>query len=150
MFNDNITSSDQLNQYLKNVPNFKGVIHRNQLKNKKISNNESYITNLDNKGSGSHWVAWYNSPKFDHVYYFDPFGITCPEDVKKYLKSGNKAVLMNNGQIQHINSSSCGYYCMKFIMDLSKGTAFYEFLYQFDSYPSNNNEKIINAFKNNL
>ena len=150
MFNDNITSSDQLNQYLKNVPNFKGVIHRNQLKNKKISNNESYITNLDNKGQGSHWVAWYVSPKHDYVMYFDPFGVICPEDVKRYLKSGNKAVLINNGQIQHIESSSCGYFCVKFIKDLSKGIPFYEFLYQFDAHPSNNNEKIINAFKNNL
>ena len=73
-----------------------------------------YIINLQSstEGNGTHWVALYYNPVFS--YYFDAFGFIAPMEVQNKIKP----YAYNDKQIQDLNSSSCGYYCIAFIMFL--------------------------------
>lgn len=78
--------------------------------------NGFYIVNLQssNVGNGTHWTAFYYSPK--HSYYFDAFGFVAPEEVEKKLK----LYTYNDKQIQDLKSTACGYYCIAFILFMNK------------------------------
>ncbi len=70
-----------------------------------------YIINLDKKfNSGTHWTClYYINPNYS--IYFDAFGFYPPEEIENKLKIYD----YNNEEIQNINSSSCGFYCIAFI-----------------------------------
>jgi hypothetical protein len=79
--------------------------------------NGGYIINLDNSGSaGTHWVALYidNSD----ACYWDSFGMVGPLQVLKFCK--NKHLIHNKDQIQNLNQSACGYYCIAFLHFMNK------------------------------
>jgi len=92
----------------------------------------SYYINLmdsdktDGEGNnGSHWVfakiysdedrddedSDDDSVKKCNALYFDPFGVGMPKDVANFLKPFTP-VYCNNRQIQNINTSQCGWYCI--------------------------------------
>ncbi len=79
-----------------------------------------YVVNLasntDNKG-GTHWTALYYS--YADSFYFDAFGFIAPMEVDKLLKS----YVYNTSQIQDINSSACGFYCIGFIIYMNNELA---------------------------
>ena len=72
-----------------------------------------YVVNLasnsDNNG-GTHWTTLYYSSA--DSFYFDAFGFIAPMEVDKRLKS----YVYNTSQIQDINSTACGFYCIGFII----------------------------------
>lgn len=75
-----------------------------------------YIINLQSQnslGRGTHWTTFY----FDgnkNIYY-DSFGFPAPEETEERIEP----YIFNNRDIQNINSSSCGYYCIAFIKFLN-------------------------------
>lgn len=76
-----------------------------------IKNDKYYIYNLNNSyQKGSHWVGIYKNNK--KSCYFDSFGFVCDREIEKYIKPYK----YNKYQIQDINSTSCGYYCIAFII----------------------------------
>ena len=65
---------------------------------------------------GEHWVAIYFE-KNRSCEFFDSFGI--PPDyygLNKYIDRVSRSVTYNNIQLQEMNSSSCGYYCIYYIL----------------------------------
>ena len=70
----------------------------------------------DTIGSGTHWVCYYNN------YYFDPFGMPPPLEVKKYINN----IKYNDIQYQNIKSVLCGYYCLYFLKRLNDGNKIYD------------------------
>jgi hypothetical protein len=76
----------------------------------------SYYINLQNSddGNGTHWTFAKivedddGEPK---AFYFDSFGFGMPKEVEEFLKPF-KPIPYNNRQIQNINSTVCGYYCL--------------------------------------
>lgn len=104
------------------------------------------IVNLDNIGGfGTHWVAYYNAPGHKYVYYFDSFGLPPPEEVKKYLKTSKKQIQFNTSEIQQVDSIMCGYYCIYVLKALERGDSFYDAVYSFDPFPSQENEDKIKS-----
>src|SRR5436190_13083711 len=94
----------------KNIPNFKGVFMRNELKNPR--KNESLIINLDSKkGSGTHWVAV--KKRGDKILYFDPFGIQPPKEIIRYYKT--LKVYYSTTKVQKLNATNCGKLCIQFL-----------------------------------
>jgi len=100
------------------------VVSKDELKNVPHQIGSYYINMQDsNKGEGSHWVFFRlycdeereESKKIkDYIcgaIYFDPFGIDMPKEVESYLKKF-KPIPYNNKQIQSVNSSQCGWYCL--------------------------------------
>ena len=70
----------------------------------------NYIINLDDStGPGTHWTCLI---KNNNIYfYFDSMGVIAPARICELYKP----LIYNRQQIQDINSSACGYYCIFFI-----------------------------------
>ena len=79
-----------------------------------LKHNTFFIINLDDhEGPGTHWTAFYNN--ILKSLYFDPFGFVAPLFVNYKIKP----YIYNDDDIQNINTSSCGFYCialLKFYM----------------------------------
>jgi hypothetical protein len=97
-----------------------------------IKPNRSYIVNLDNEtdldgdaNEGTHWTCFqvmdYPNGKAEAMY-FDSYGISPPEIVKKYIKKsfGITYVPYTSKDIQSMMSNACGYYCMAFLHFINK------------------------------
>ena len=110
---NNIISNIELLEILKSV-NIKinGVFTKDQIKTP--LKDGFYIINLQDSddGNGTHWVVLYKIN--DNVsFYYDSFGFPPPDNIEKIL---NKKYKYNTKQIQNINSTSCGFYCIAFII----------------------------------
>lgn len=126
---------------MKDVGAFRGVFMRDQLP-KKIKPTEYGIVNLDSStGPGTHWVCYVVDKKLPFNLYFDSFGLPPPEELVDYL-SGKK-LTYNSSQIQNIESSACGYYCVDIIKRYDKGEDIYELLYKYDQKPTMRNENLV-------
>jgi hypothetical protein len=76
-----------------------------------------YIINLQSKktnGNGTHWCVFYYDKR--KSIYLDPIGFIAPESVEKRIKP----YIYCDKQIQSIDTSSCGFYCIAFIIFLTK------------------------------
>ena len=96
-------------------------------------------SNTDNNG-GTHWTAFYYGS--DDNYYFDAFGFIAPMEVDKRLKS----YVYNTSQIQDINSTACGFYCIGFIIYMNsqknKMEGYKSFVNLFSSDTKENDKKL--------
>lgn len=75
----------------------------------------SVIYNLSKHNEeGTHFVAMIKCKR--KIIYFDSFGKTCEnKNIIQYMKKFNLPTEYNKKQIQHDNSSLCGYYCFYFL-----------------------------------
>ncbi len=96
------TSSKDLSKLLikLNISDF-DIIRKKDIYN---SNADNIIINLDDKGSGTHWVAMNKSKKL----YFDSYGKQCPETVPKDYKFHTKI-------IEGFDDRDCGQLCCLFL-----------------------------------
>jgi hypothetical protein len=111
--------------------------------------NGGYVINLDDStGVGSHWTGLY--VKDYDCCYFDPFGINPPLDVLRFCKG--KTLIINKDQIQKLDQSCCGYYCIAFLyyMHRAKGvnlrTNLFMFAKPFDLNNTTNNDNILQLY----
>lgn len=74
-----------------------------------------YVINIQNSndGNGSHWTCLLCD---DENFYFDSFGSPSPVEIQNNLKE----YFFNDKQIQNTNSSACGWFCIAFIIFMSK------------------------------
>jgi hypothetical protein len=90
-----------------------GVFSKDRLPNNLAEG--SYYVNLQNAedGNGTHWVfaKVVNTDGDLKAIWFDSFGIGLPKEVDQFLAPLNP-VAYNNRQIQDIDGSECGYYCL--------------------------------------
>ena len=98
----------------KNLP-INGIFSKDRLPSLKKG---FYIINIQNsdEGSGTHWTCLYYSN--DDSLYFDSFGFAAPMEVQQHLKNYS----YNDKQVQNIDSTACGYYCIAFIKFLHNKT----------------------------
>lgn len=139
---------------MKNEKGFRGIFTIDMLP-KKIRKFENGIINLDvSTGPGTHWVCYYNDPKYNFVEYFDPFGEYkynnriikndfLPQNILSYLNTSGKEIRYNDSFLQSPSSVRCGFYCMKYITERNKNKSPIEVLYSFTQEPSKLNEKIV-------
>jgi hypothetical protein len=103
----NIDLIDILNKT--NINNFNGVYPKDRL-NKPLKDG-FYIINLqDSGGPGTHWTALYKINDGFSLYW-DSFGFPAPENIEDIVYKYE----YNKKQIQDIDSTSCGFYCVAFI-----------------------------------
>lgn len=113
----------EIEQIMKNQPNFMGVYAKNQLEKIKPKKNMSLIFNLNNSNqSGSHWVAILNDSKMPYCEFFDSFGIRPPKNAIKFMQKTNKPIQYNNTKLQKNNSILCGFFCIEYIKNRNKQT----------------------------
>jgi hypothetical protein len=131
-----------------------GVYSKNELKDLSVEVGSYYINLQDddiiNKdgSNGTHWTLVKVYCDDDKPYlkslYFDSFGIGCPKIVNKFLEEC-KPIHCNNREIQNINSTECGLYCIAcdYALENLRDSETYEeeyekFLENFDDNPKKN------------
>jgi hypothetical protein len=136
MLSHSSTTGNELIKYAKknNIP-LRRVCFKDKL-NDEIPCHGGYIINMaDSTEHGTHWIALYLAKYGKHcqAIYFDSFGKEPPIDIMTFCKRyGVIELLVNNNQIQSINSGFCGQYCLDFLyfMTHQKGSLkerFYKF-----------------------
>ena len=118
-----------------------GIYQKDKLPNKLLDG--FIVVNLQSsvEGFGTHWCALFHSKECD--LYYDAFGFISPEAIEDKI---NKSYYYNKRDIQNINSSSCGFYCIAFIKYIqnkkNKLEAFDKFISLF-SGNTKQNEKVL-------
>ena len=102
-----------------------GVYFKDELP-KNLKYNTGYVINLQNsededgeQNEGTHWtclqVNKYPSGLIEALY-FDPYGVSPPEAVKKFVKDGcGKNLPYTQKDIQSMMNNACGWYCCAFL-----------------------------------
>ena len=138
----NTLTNNNINYILfKIVDNYKGCFMSDEGKN--IKDDSYYVYNLNNSNQkGSHWVGIYKN-KTGKSYYFDSYGFISDKEIEPYIKP----YIYNKKQIQDINSSSCGYYCIAFIIFMKfTNNNFDDFIKMFNKENFKLNEFILYQF----
>lgn len=80
-----------------------------------LPKNGNYIINMaDNADTGSHWTCFVI--RNNQCVYWDSFGEIYPNSVKKFVgKNPNIQLYYNTDHIQHLESTTCGFYCLAFL-----------------------------------
>lgn len=103
--------SDEVEEILHNagVKNFGGVFSKDRLPTK-LKNNWWYIINLQNhdEGEGTHFTCFKYGKSIE---YYDSYGFPPPLQILK-LERKIGDIKWSNKQIQDINSTACGWYCI--------------------------------------
>ena len=104
-----------------------------------------FIYNLEpSYMSGSHWVATYVQDKV--INYFDSFGLPPFQEIVNHAKKKNLTLLHQSDQIQNINTTTCGYFCLYFLNEMNKGKTYFDLLKVFDIHNTMKNEKFIERY----
>ena len=103
-----------------------------------------FIYNLEpSYMNGSHWVSTY--VKDNVINYFDSFGLPPFQEIVDHAKKKNLTLLHQNQQIQHLNTTTCGYFCLYFLNEMHKGVDYFDLLQVFD-FDTMENEKFIEKY----
>ena len=89
---------------------------------------------------GTHWVCFKSGSPF---IYFDPYGISPPTDIMEVIP---KKLYYNTSQIQDLDSTACGWFCIALILsdkNKKKPTKMLmDFLGRFTMNTKNNDKKL--------
>ena len=94
--------------------------------------------------SGSHWVS--TIVKGGVINYFDGFGMPPFQETVSHARSKNLTLLHQNNQIQNIKTTTCTYFCLYFLNEMSKGTTYYGLVRVFDIHDKMKNEQFIEKY----
>ena len=105
----NVLSSKDLEQLIKqyNIINFNGIYSKDLIPDTLAKG--WYIINLEDHdmGNGTHWTCFKITDDKVNIY-FDSFNFVAPELVENKIKP----YIYNDKQIQDVESSACGWYCI--------------------------------------
>lgn len=141
---DDSISNLQINHYFAKNKLYGGCFSKDRLFDKSPAG-KFYIINLQNSdaGGGIHWVV---VTDFDgRCLYVDPYGIYPPPEIEDFMsRSRNKVKKYADDQLQEIESSKCGYFCIYVINSLLANKGYMPGL---SSDPSDSNEQIVKKIK---
>jgi hypothetical protein len=111
---------------------FKNVVARDRLPKKAVYPS-AYVINTDNSnGPGEHWLAVYYDSS-GYCTFFDSFARS-PNDfhLDEFLNKTSNGWEQNTMRLQDINSVTCGYYCVYFVLLMSRGLQLEDILALFE------------------
>jgi hypothetical protein len=129
-------NNHHIEYYLENDPNFLGCFPHDSLDDFKVTPNwcnnkkrktKSIIINTDS-GRGEHWVAMVLTG--GKCFYFDSFGLPIINtNILNYVNTKKyKTVTYSNQCIQDYLSTSCGLFCIAFVMYVKNRKDYLSFL----------------------
>ena len=129
---------NEINQRLKSVRGYLGTFAVNELENLYISHYPSYIiVNLDERGNdGTHWIAI--AMYINDVFICDSLGALLPSTdfpsklINFLYRVSFRRDLYITQQLQPLESTYCGLYCIFFIRTLATNN-FHDFLSKFST-----------------
>jgi hypothetical protein len=120
-----MTTSKQIEDYLRSDGNFLGCFPHDNLPPFPSTLPKSIIINTDS-GRGEHWIAMLFTKK--KCFYFDSFGVpVINTNILNYVKQ-YKTVTYSNQCIQDYLSTSCGLFCIAFVMYVKNKKKYLSFL----------------------
>ena len=126
-----------MNLHIKDVLSIDQTVPNNHRQALCIYNPEPSCT------SGSHWMSTYE--KDGVINYFDSFGMPPFQEIVDHARSKNLTLLLQNNQIQNINTTTCGHFCFYFLNEMSKGTT-YDLLDVFNIHDTMKKEQFIEKY----
>ncbi len=123
---------------------------KDKLIEKPYAKKSCYIVNMDNaNGGGTHWISIYISGL--NGFYFDSFSAMPPKNIINFFKRYKIRWNYNKQQIQDLDSSSCGYFCVYFLYFMNKNDnnkkdlkfICFKMIEHFDTDDQSNNDKIL-------
>ena len=94
--------------------------------------------------SGSHWVSTYIEN--GKINYFDSFGLPPFQEIVNHAKEKNLTLIHQNNQIQSLNTTTCGYFCLYFLNEMNRGVSYFNLLQVFDIHDTTENERFIEKY----
>ena len=91
---------------------------------------------------GEHWVAVFLADS-SRAEYFDSYGIAPFHEALQFCQYFCKETVYNKLWIQSPLASSCGHYCIHFLLHRSQGETFKNFLKRFRNFRWINNEELL-------
>ena len=145
-------SNLEIENYLKSIPNFLGVIFDDSLNQIDPQFNGFVIVNLDHsQGRGTHWIAL--GIFKDTIEFFDPLGCdflnwpNLPIGLLHYLfKASFAKTVVRINRLQSSKSAVCGLYCMFYVIH-RRYFSLQTILDYFDGRRSENDKKLVRYFK---
>ena len=141
---DNGLYDDQIDEVMDKFKDYRGSIIRDQIKSLlpdiKPQSRVAFIINTDPQDKpGVHWNSIYidarNGPESSNsIEWYDSFGRPMPADIRedcklilKILRPETILKLKENSVVQQSdNSSNCGFFCIRFLIDRFRGKSFAE------------------------
>ena len=110
----NTLTNIQIDDLLEYIKHYKGCFSKDEIRTKLKEG--YYVINLQNskEGNGTHWCCLYVTKYYD--FWFDSYGFICPENIERLCDK----LVYSSKMIQPLNSSSCGYYVVLFIMFMNR------------------------------
>lgn len=143
-----LSNVDLLNLYHKFKLDVKGIYPKDKIPENVQGWN---IINLDNhNGEGTHWTCFYKDIENNKNIFWDSFGVLPPVSIDDILYP----YTYNHKDVQNLNSSSCGWWCIFCIYFCSKYDDKQEglktFLCLFSNNQINNEIQLKNFFNFNV
>ena len=108
-----------------------------------------FIYNLEpSYMSGSHWVATYVKNRV--INYFDSFGMPPFQEMVNHAKRENLTLLHQSDQIQNLQTTTGGFFCLYFLNEMKNGISYYDLLKVFNNQDTLKNEKFIEKYFKNI
>ena len=77
---------------------------------------------------------------------FYSFGMLSFQRLVDHVKKHNLTILYQDQQLQSINTTTCGYFCLYFLNEMNRGTMYYKLLRVFDIHDTMKNERFIEKY----
>ena len=147
---DNFQLNNLLKRHELTKHHFHGVFPHDSIPKLEVSiHKPSFIVvNQDSANqNGSHWVVYEINPLHTNKNtYFDSYGQPPPKHMIKSINGVlGKKYTHNKQTLQGLLSTTCGQWCMLFILERCKGTKLKSFLSNFSKKDLNSNDLIVNA-----
>jgi Fe-S-cluster formation regulator IscX/YfhJ len=143
-------SNLDINHYYKRNPYYGGCVSKDQLKviepTLRFNDRRFWIVNLEDSSlPGSHWqlVCLVNP---DHGIFFDSYSTPPPREILEFMKRHRSINYMNEGEIQSLDSSSCGWFCIYVSDMLLKGRPYLDVLDDFHGDDYALNESVLEEY----
>ena len=116
-----MTTNKELFEKLKSLTSFVGVFSSNNIPNIKIYPSSLIANSHPTNKPGEHWIAMYiNEDKFG--IYFNSYGLyPLNQEFEKFLNDHTNNWIYNKTMLQSLNSTTCGHYCVLFILLITSG-----------------------------
>jgi len=135
----------EIDEIMMHHPNYLGCYAADEIP-RRLKRPCTIIVNTDPIGQpGTHWIGLLL--KKNKAFYFDSFGLPLIQiDILNYLKKYYKYVIYNKKCIQHVNSLTCGLYCIAFAQNVNNEKMYRKFLNSFSSNHPKVNDNIVIQF----
>lgn len=128
-----------------NIPRFRGTFSKDLLPTPMQPG--FYVVNMQNSVSrsgrglpGTHWVLCEVGPKSS--YYVDSFGVVPPTEI---ISRATTPIHYSKTDIQNLESSLCGYYCLYLMIQRSRGRGYKSIIGDFKK-DTGKNSTVIDKF----